>query len=98
MEREIPPWQRRIHLHSNNAVGHPSMMRLMLRDAMLRLRNNDFSILALTMKVKYAKLVTLNKMTVFAVNDLSIFSGSHAYVVTSGSIVPNLYLSIADLN
>jgi hypothetical protein len=35
-------------------------MRLMLRDAMLRLRNNGFSILALAMKVKYAELVTLN--------------------------------------
>ncbi|XP_073226885.1 uncharacterized protein [Cicer arietinum] len=64
-------------------------MRLMLRDAMLRLRNNGFSILALAMKVKYAELVTLNKnnMTVFAVDDLSIFSGSHSYIIsaTSGS-------------
>ncbi|KAL9331599.1 hypothetical protein ACSQ67_001209 [Phaseolus vulgaris] len=32
------------------------------------------------MKVKYAELVTLNNMIVFAVNDLSIFSGSHVYI------------------
>ncbi|KAK7369381.1 hypothetical protein VNO80_11418 [Phaseolus coccineus] len=86
------------HLHSNNAAAHPSMMRLMLRDAMLRLRNNGFSILALAMKVKYAELVTLNNMTVFAVDDLSIFSGSHAYISNVRfHIVPNHYLSIADL-
>ena len=86
------------HLHSNNAAAHPSMMRLMLRDAMLRLRNNGFSILALAMKVKYAELVTLNNMTVFAVDDLSIFSGSHAYISNVRfHVVPNQYLSIADL-
>ncbi|CAJ1938037.1 unnamed protein product [Sphenostylis stenocarpa] len=86
------------HLHSNNAAAHPSMMRLMLRDAMLRLRNNGFSILALAMKVKYAELVMLNNMTVFAVDDLSIFSGSHAYISNVRfHIVPNHYLSIADL-
>ena len=65
---------------------------------MLRLRNNGFSILALAMKVKYAELVTLNNMTVFAVDDLSIFSGSHAYISNVRfHIVPNHYLSIADL-
>ncbi|BAT73360.1 hypothetical protein VIGAN_01083500 [Vigna angularis var. angularis] len=86
------------HLHSNNAAAQPSMMRLMLRDAMLRLRNNGFSILALAMKVKYAELVTLNNMTVFAVDDISIFSGSHAYISNVRfHIVPNHYLSIADL-
>ncbi|KAH1135039.1 hypothetical protein AAZX31_05G169400 [Glycine max] len=90
--------QHHLH-HSNSATVQPAaMMRLMLRDAMLRLRNNGFGILALAMKVKYAELVTLNNMTVFAVDDLSIFSGSHAYIGNVRfHIVPNHYLSIADL-
>lgn len=47
------------HIQTSGSV-QPAIMRLMLRDAMLRLRNNGFSILALAMKVKYAELVTLN--------------------------------------
>ncbi|RHN66746.1 hypothetical protein MtrunA17_Chr3g0094921 [Medicago truncatula] len=47
------------HIKTSGSV-QPAIMRLMLRDAMLRLRNNGFSILALAMKVKYAELVTLN--------------------------------------
>ena len=47
------------HIRTSGSV-QPAIMRLMLRDAMLRLRNNGFSILALAMKVKYAELVTLN--------------------------------------
>ncbi|TKY60318.1 Fasciclin arabinogalactan protein 21 [Spatholobus suberectus] len=86
------------HLHTNSATAQPAIMRLLLRDAMLRLRNNGFSILALAMKVKYVELVTLNNITVFAVDDLSIFSGSHSYVSNVRfHIVPNHYLSIADL-
>ncbi|RDX92732.1 hypothetical protein CR513_25103, partial [Mucuna pruriens] len=86
------------HLHTNGATAQPAIMRLMLRDAMLRLRNNGFSILALAMKVKYAELVTLSNMTVFAVDDLSIFAGSHSYISNVRfHIVPNHYLSIADL-
>ncbi|XP_004504045.1 uncharacterized protein [Cicer arietinum] len=86
------------HVHTPGATVLPAIMRLMLRDAMLRLRNNGFSILALAMKVKYAELVTLNNMTIFAVDDLSIFSGSHSYISNVRfHIVPNRYLSIADL-
>ncbi|KAK7372720.1 hypothetical protein VNO80_06107 [Phaseolus coccineus] len=48
--------------------------------SMYFLPNNDFSILALAMKVRYVELVTLNNMTVFAIDDLSIFSNSHAYI------------------
>ncbi|KAJ7945371.1 fasciclin-like arabinogalactan protein 21 [Quillaja saponaria] len=77
---------------------HPAIMRLMHRDAILRLRNNGFSILSLAMKVKYAELVTLNNMTVFAVDDVSIFSGSQTYISNVRfHIVPNQYLTMADL-
>ncbi|KAI4345212.1 hypothetical protein L6164_012355 [Bauhinia variegata] len=76
----------------------PAIMRLMLRDAMLRLRNNGFSVLALAMKAKYAELVTLQNMTVFAVDDLSILSGSHSYISNVRlHVVPNHFLSISDL-
>ncbi|KAL1810653.1 hypothetical protein DCAR_0622753 [Daucus carota subsp. sativus] len=82
---------------------HPSaapfyLMRLMLRDAMLRLRSTGFSVLSLAMKVKYAELVSLNSMTVFAIDDQSIFSGSHSYVSSVRfHIVPNRLLPIFDL-
>ncbi|XP_028755090.1 fasciclin-like arabinogalactan protein 21 [Neltuma alba] len=92
--------------HLDHRSGHhiPSgsmqtaIMRLMIRDAILRLRNNGFSILALAMKVKYSELVTLNNMTIFAVDDLSIFSGSHSYISNVRfHIVPNHYLTFTDL-
>ncbi|KAL5556395.1 hypothetical protein UlMin_038631 [Ulmus minor] len=76
----------------------PAIMRLMLRDAMLRLRNNGFSILALAFKVKYAELVNLSNMTVFALDDISIFSGSHSYINNVRfHIVPNHLLTVSDL-
>jgi hypothetical protein len=87
--------------HADHAAAHqvhPSIMRLMLRDAMLRLRNNGFSILALAMRVKYADLVGLNNMTVFVVDDLSIFTGSQSYISNVRfHIVPNRFLTFADL-
>jgi hypothetical protein len=87
-----------VHTPGTGATVLPAIMRLMLRDAMLRLRNNGFSILSLAMKVKYAELVTLSNMTIFAVDDLSIFSGSQSYISNVRfHIVPNHYLSIADL-
>lgn len=65
---------------------------------MLRLRNNGFSILSLAFKVKYPELVTLNNMTVFALDDVSIFSGSYTYISNVRfHIVPNHYLTIGDL-
>ncbi|KAI4317233.1 hypothetical protein L6164_025122 [Bauhinia variegata] len=92
-----PDHRSRQHIQASGSV-QPAIMRLMLRDAMLRLRNNGFSILALAMKVKYAELVTLHNMTVFAVDDLSIFSGSFSYISNVRfHIVPNQFLSISDL-
>lgn len=80
------------------ATVQPTIMRLMLRDAMLRLRSNGFSILALALKVKYAELVNLKNMTVFAIDDVSIFSGSHSYISNVRfHIVPNILLSMVDL-
>lgn len=84
------------HHHPSTAPYY--LMRLMLRDAMLRLRSTGFSVLSLAMKVKYAELVSLNSMTVFAIDDQSIFSGSHSYVSSVRfHIVPNRLLPIVEL-
>lgn len=65
---------------------------------MLRLRNNGYSILSLAMKVKYQELINLANMTVFALDDVSIFSGSYTYISNVRfHIIPNRYLTIGDL-
>ncbi|GAV75616.1 hypothetical protein CFOL_v3_19094 [Cephalotus follicularis] len=86
------------HQNSQFASVQPAIMRLMLRDSMLRLRGNGFSILSLAMKVKYAELASLNNMTMFALDDVAIFSGSHGYISSVRfHIVPNHLLTMADL-
>ncbi|KDP46887.1 hypothetical protein JCGZ_24096 [Jatropha curcas] len=95
----IPYTPDRASRHTQHQpLAQPAIMRLMLRDAMLRLRNNGFSILSLAMRVKYAELVSLSNMTVFALDDASIFSGSHSYIsIIRFHIVPNHFLTAADL-
>ncbi|KAK9269416.1 hypothetical protein L1049_001189 [Liquidambar formosana] len=66
---------------------------------MFRLRITGFSILALALKVKYAKHVNLRNMTVFALDDASIFSGGHAYLSSIRfHIFPGRLLTAADLD
>ncbi|KAG5241765.1 hypothetical protein OIU76_024928 [Salix suchowensis] len=97
-ERVTPHVTSTTHQQGVGTLMQPAIMRLMLRDAMLRLRNNGFTILSLAMRVKYPELVTLANMTVFALDDVSIFSGSHGYINSVRfHIVPNHYLSITDL-
>ncbi|KAF3792387.1 hypothetical protein EJ110_NYTH10437 [Nymphaea thermarum] len=75
-----------------------SIVSLMLRHAMLSLRENGYSILALAMRIRYPDLVRLQNMTVFALDDGAIFSGGHAYVNNVRfHIVPNRFLTHADL-
>ncbi|XP_031497998.1 fasciclin-like arabinogalactan protein 21 [Nymphaea colorata] len=75
-----------------------SVVSLMLRHAMLSLRENGYSILALAMRIRYPDLVRLQNMTVFALDDGAIFSGGHAYVHNVRfHIVPNRFLTHADL-
>ncbi|KAM6563763.1 hypothetical protein CsatB_023761 [Cannabis sativa] len=83
---------------SSPSIQPSIITRLMLRDAMLRLRNNGFGILALAMKIKYPELVNLSNMTIFALDDISIFSGSQSYINNIRfHIVPNIYLTFEDL-
>lgn len=81
------------------AASPPSpLMRLMLRDAMLRLRTSGFGILALALKIKHGDLVGLHNATIFAIDDASIFGGSQSYASNVRfHIVPNHYLAIPDL-
>ncbi|KAH0451966.1 hypothetical protein IEQ34_019265 [Dendrobium chrysotoxum] len=75
-----------------------AIMRLMLRDAILRLQEGGYNILALAMRVKYPELAGLNNMTVFALNDHSIFAGGHAYLSdVRFHVVPNRILMRSDL-
>ncbi|KAL8266228.1 hypothetical protein R6Q59_003572 [Mikania micrantha] len=84
---------------AQQSLQYPAyIMRLMLRDAMLRLRNSGFNIIALAMKMKSVELLNLQNMTVFALDDVSIFSGSHSYVNNIRfHIIPNRLLTISDL-
>ncbi|CAH9073906.1 unnamed protein product [Cuscuta europaea] len=74
--------------------------RLMLKEAMMRLRTSGYSIVALGMRVKYPELTELKNMTVFAVDDASIFAGGtgRSYMADLGfHIVPNRLLAASDL-
>ncbi|KAK3028627.1 hypothetical protein RJ639_038400 [Escallonia herrerae] len=75
------------------------VMRLMLKDAMLRLRISGYSVLALAMRHKYRELLQPRALTVFALDDSAIFEArEHAYVPrVLFHIVPNRRLMAADL-
>ncbi|KAG8389336.1 hypothetical protein BUALT_Bualt02G0218700 [Buddleja alternifolia] len=76
-------------------------MRLMLKDAMMRLRISGYSVAALSMRVKYSDLSDFKTMTLFAIDDESIFmedGGGPSYVAELGfHIVPNRLLMAAEL-
>ncbi|CAK9137858.1 unnamed protein product [Ilex paraguariensis] len=75
-----------------------SIMRIMLKDAMLRLRISGYTVVSLALRDKYNELVNLRVMTVFALDDASIFTGGHSYVSNfQFHIVPNKLLRASDL-
>ncbi|GER29757.1 hypothetical protein STAS_05637 [Striga asiatica] len=79
--------------------------RLMLKDAMARLRVGGYSVGALSMRVRYLELSDLRSMTLFAVDNESIFTddgagggGGRGYLAELGfHILPNKLLTAADL-
>ncbi|XP_052205222.1 putative fasciclin-like arabinogalactan protein 20 [Diospyros lotus] len=74
------------------------IMHLMLEEAILRLRISGYSVLAVALRVKYAELMELRTMTVFALNDVVVFSGEHEYVTNFRfHVVPNRLLMANDL-
>ncbi|KAH6826070.1 hypothetical protein C2S53_001507 [Perilla frutescens var. hirtella] len=82
-----------------------SNMRSMLKDAMRGLRVGGYSMVSLAIRVKYSELLELKSMTLFAIDDESVFvdggrggGGGQMYVAEMGfHIVPNKILTAADL-
>lgn len=81
-----------------HAVPAFSVMRLMLRDASMRLRISGYSVLALALRMKYVELAGLQNVTVFGLNDAAIFAGGQTYVRdVRFHMVPNRLLMASDL-
>ncbi|KAK3153995.1 hypothetical protein QOZ80_2BG0184460 [Eleusine coracana subsp. coracana] len=94
---------RRHHLTARSAATSAataaSIVRIMIRDAISRLRDGGFGFVSLAMRVKFAELEKMSNMTVFALDDQAIFSGGgHDYVSSVRfHIVPEHRLTRADL-
>ncbi|CAH9125837.1 unnamed protein product [Cuscuta epithymum] len=79
-----------------------SIMHLMLKDAIIRLENSRYRIVALAMRVKFAELLKLNSMTVFALEDSNLLAGNgflylsnfHFHVVPNRKILASELLSL----
>ncbi|KNA06716.1 hypothetical protein SOVF_178420 [Spinacia oleracea] len=98
----VSPYSCSMDKLTSLALPHPNpaiaFNRMMLAEAMIRLRVSGYSVLAIAIRVKYAELVTLHNMTIFAVDDSTIFHGGHAYVHSVRfHIIPNRMLKLADL-
>ncbi|GAB2229840.1 hypothetical protein Drorol1_Dr00014096 [Drosera rotundifolia] len=98
----LSPYSCSIDKMTSLSVPRPSSsivaMRLMLTDAMARLRTRGYIILALALRVKYPKLVVMENITKFALDDAAIFLAEHPYVRdVRFHIVPNRRLMMADL-
>lgn len=74
-------------------------MRLMLKDVILRLRATGYSIASLAMRVKFVHLSELKSITIFALDDVSIFSGEGSSYLSNFRyhVVPNRRLTGAEL-
>jgi hypothetical protein len=94
---------RRYHLTAKAAAGSSataaSVVRIMIRDAISRLRDGGFGFVALAMRIKFAELEKFANLTVFALDDLAIFTGrGHDYVSSVRfHIVPEHRLTRANL-
>uniref|UniRef100_A0A453JLJ2 FAS1 domain-containing protein n=1 Tax=Aegilops tauschii subsp. strangulata TaxID=200361 RepID=A0A453JLJ2_AEGTS len=94
------------HQHHLNARSAPassaataaSVVRIMIHDAMARLRDGGYEFMA--MPVKFAELEKFANLTLFTLDDPAIFvGGGHDYVsAVRFHIVPNHRLTSADLH
>ncbi|KAK6143502.1 hypothetical protein DH2020_023850 [Rehmannia glutinosa] len=75
------------------------IMRLMLKDAIIRLRATGYNVVSLALRVKFVDLSELKAMTIFALDDMSIFAGGgNAYLSNFRyHVVPNKRLTAAEL-
>ncbi|KAK4377280.1 hypothetical protein RND71_003576 [Anisodus tanguticus] len=83
----------------SSVSSQSSIMRFMLKDAIIRLRNSGYSIVALALRVKYAEISELKTITVFALDDVSIFAiGGHAYLSNFRfHVVPNRRITAGEM-
>ncbi|KAL6882116.1 hypothetical protein ACP4OV_011588 [Aristida adscensionis] len=94
---------RRHHLtaksSATSAATAASVVRIMIREAISRLRDGGFGFVSLAMRVKFAELEKFANLTVFALDDQAIFTGGgHDYVSSVRfHIVPGRRLTRADL-
>lgn len=94
----LPPPAPVVTASAPSSVPAFSLMPLMLKDAMLKLRTTGYSVLALAMRDKYTELLNLRSLTLFALDDGSIFTGGPNYVSDlMFHIVQNRRLLAADL-
>jgi hypothetical protein len=84
---------------ASSAATAASVVRIMIREAIARLRDSGYGFVALAMRVKFAELERLANMTVFALDDQAIFvGGGHDYVsAVRFHVVPGHRLTHADL-
>uniref|UniRef100_A0A0E0JZX9 FAS1 domain-containing protein n=1 Tax=Oryza punctata TaxID=4537 RepID=A0A0E0JZX9_ORYPU len=84
---------------ATSAATATSVVRIMIREAIARLRDSGYGFVALAMRVKFAELERLANMTVFALDDQAIFvGGGHDYVsAVRFHVVPGHRLTHADL-
>uniref|UniRef100_J3LCY9 FAS1 domain-containing protein n=1 Tax=Oryza brachyantha TaxID=4533 RepID=J3LCY9_ORYBR len=87
------------HITTSSAATSASVLRIMIREAIARLRDGGYGFVALAMRVKFAELEKLTNMTVFALDDQAIFvGGGHDYVsALRFPIDPGPRLTHADL-
>ncbi|KAI3506286.1 hypothetical protein L1887_28643 [Cichorium endivia] len=85
--------------HRNSAAASTiSVMREFLKDAMVGLRMNDYTVLALLLQENFDQLMQLSSMTIFAVDDAGVFGDGHTYVTNFRfHIVPNQRLTASEL-
>lgn len=97
----VPPRHGHLGARSahTSAATAASVVRIMLRDAIARLRDGGYGFVALAMRVKFAELERFANVTLFALDDQAIFvGGGHDYVsAVRFHVVPDHRLTRADL-
>ena len=100
---DVPPLPPRHGHHlgrdAASAATAASVVRIMLRDTITRLRDGGYGFVALAMRVKFAELERFANITLFALDDQAIFvGGGHDYVsAVRFHVVPDHRLTRADL-
>ncbi|PWA72702.1 FAS1 domain-containing protein [Artemisia annua] len=75
-----------------------AIMRGFVKDAIVRLRMSDYTVLALLIQENVDQLTEMDSMTVFAVDDAGVFGDGHLFAANlKFHIVPNMRLTALEL-